>query len=612
MSDKDLSKDAAAPAAGPDKGGADDASLEEAFFDDKKMAEIKAELEAELEAAADDLGDDDLEVEGEDELQRIMAPKRAVRHPVVATVVICASLFGLYWFWEDFRFFLRSDEPEKLGHVTQALKQGKLKENTYVTLLGEAVPQTMANSTHTTLFGGASKRKVYWFILKDSGNRVVVRSFKPLIINKHKPGPYKFRPGVFTGRLRRLDDTTFGSQLRAFYLKRSRQSKALQTDHQLTAAAVLQGAGKRQVTIKDVRGSVVTVKQDTQLALFVTFPGDYEFKVHTGVEDPLEGVVVRAGQGAKDCGKPDPKTGLPPTGRGGSVYVKPDPKSVGLDKVAGVMEFTAGDAQPGAKPGDAPDDGKDVVIPVPPGTEVYNAVNRDCAKVCAHAPKECKKSCSKKRGVQITPDASGRILVAVGGRCGGYAGERHRINLRGKPYETVGRAEAFVASLGHPYVMVEDASKTSRKAVNFVLRLPKAEALKLLKRQTRHSPYNISPRYEVIYVKWRHLKRQSPNLVITRTHRGYPRQYSVKDTKGGKRLVAEPLGATLSLAPARIQKAELSLLLELPKGAFVLEESIRPGSMWTQPFLPGVPIFYLLLAAFVLFNLLAIRAYFRG
>ncbi len=62
---------------------------------------------------------------GEDGLARIMAPKRAVRHPLVAGVVICASLFGLYWFWEDFRFFLRSNEPEKLGDVTKALKQGK-------------------------------------------------------------------------------------------------------------------------------------------------------------------------------------------------------------------------------------------------------------------------------------------------------------------------------------------------------------------------------------------------------------------------------------------------------------------------------------------------------
>ena len=114
--------------------------------------------------------------------------------------------------------------------------------------------------------------------------------------------------------------------------------------------------------------------------------------------------------------------------------------------------------------------------------------------------------------------------------------------------------------------------------MNFVLRLPKAAAKKLLKRQKRSSPYNIAPRYEVLYVKWRHLKRRGPNLLITRTNRGYPRPYAVKDTKRGKRLVAQPLGATLSLAPARIQKAELSMVLELPDGAFVLEESVSPSS----------------------------------
>jgi len=607
MSDKDLPKDDDAESAGPDEGETDD--LEGAFFDEKNMAEIKAQLAAE----SDGLQGLDPGIEGDDELARIMSPRRAVRHPVVATLVICASLFGLYWFWDDFRFFLRSNEPENLGQVNQAVAQGRLKENTYVTLRGQPVTQTMANSKYSSFFGGASKRKVYWFILKDSGNRVVVRSYKPLIIDKHKPSEHiKLRQGIFTGRLRRLDDTSFGPKLRDFYRKRSRQAKSLQREHQLTAAAVLQGAGRPRVTVKDVRGVSVTVKQDSVLALFATFPGDYEFKVHTGVEDQLTGLVVQAGTGAKDCGKTDPKTGLPPTGNGGSVWVKPDAKSVGLDRVAQVSDYTAGDAQPGAKPGDAPDNGKDLIIPVPPGTEVYNAASRDCTKVCAHAPKGCKKSCSTKKGVQITPDASGRVLVAVGGRCGGYAGEKHEINLRGKSYETAKRAEAIVASLGHPYVMVEDASKTPRKAVNFVVRMPKAEALKILKRQNRNSPYNIAPRYEVLYVKWRHLKRQGPNLVITRTNRGYPRSYTVKTAKGGERLVAEPMGATLSLAAARIEKAEVSLVLELPKGAFVLEESIRPGSMWTEPFLPGVPIFYLLLVAFIVFNLMAIRAHFRG
>jgi hypothetical protein len=610
MSDKDLPRDDDASSAGLDDGGADDASLEEAFFDN--MAKIKAELEAEAEAGGGVLEGADEEVEGADELQRVMASKGAMRHPIVAILVIGASLFGMYWLWGDFRFFLRSSEPEKLGQVKKALEQGALKENTYVTLRGRAVPQTLANGKQRSLFGGVSKRKVYLFILADTDNRVVVRSFLPLIINKHKPGPHKFRPGIFTGRLRRLDDTSFGPQLRSFYLNRSRKAKALQRDHQLTAASMLQGAGKPEVTIPDVRGESVTVKQDTLLALFVAFPGDYELKVHTGVEDSLKSVVVQAGQGAKDCGKPDPKTGLPSTGRGGSVWVKPDPKSVGLDKVARVMEFKAGDSKPGAKAGDAPDDDRDVVIPVPPGTEVYNAVDRDCAKVCAHAGKGCKKSCSAKRGVQITPDASGRILVAVGGRCGGYGGEKHRINLHGKPYVTAQRAEAFVASLGHPYVMVEDASGTQRKAVNFVLRLPAAEARKILKQQTRHSPYNIAPRYDVFYVKWRHLKRQGPNLVITRTNRGYPRHYTVSTTKAGKRLVAEPLGASLSLSPARIEKAELSKLLDLPKGAFVLEEGVRPSSMWSEPYLPGVPTFYLLFVVFILANLLAIRAHLRG
>lgn len=616
MSDKDQPQDDA-PSSGPLEKGSDDAALEEAFFDEDKAAAIKAELEAEADVEGGYGDDQELDdVEGADELARIMAPKRAVRHPIVATVVICASLFGMYWLWEDFRFFLQSSEPRDLGQASQAVKDGRLQVNTYVTLRGQAVPQTMANGNETSLFGASSKRKIYMFVLRNTDDRVVVRTQRPLVTNPNEPSNReKLRPGIFTGRLRRLDRMSYGAGLRALYLRLSKRSKALRQEHQLTVASVLENAGKSGASLTDIRGERVRIKQDTSLALFVTYPGDYELAVHTEGKEPLKGVVVQAGSGAKECGKPDPKTGLPATGRGGSVYVQLDPKVLSLRKVARTLTYTAGDALPVATPSEAPDNGKDVVIGVPPNTEVYNARARDCAKVCVNAGTDvagCKKRCSTGRGVQIMPDAKGRILVAVGGRCGGFAGEKHEINLHSKPYKSAKAAEAFAKAFGYPYVLVEDASKRSRKVVNFVVRMPAAEAKRVRKEQPLRSDYGISPRFEVLYAKWRHLKRQGSDLVITRTNRGYPPHYAVKQTKEGKRLVAEPLGATLTLPSARIEKVELSLPLELAKGAFVLEEGVKPSSMWSEPFLPGVPIFYLLMAAFVLLNLLAIRAYFRG
>ncbi len=600
------------------------AGLEEAFFDEDKVAAIRADLEAggasvgpgsELGEVGDLLEGDDA-LEGEDELARIMAPARSVRHPIVAAVVIVASLAGLYWLYPDFRFFLRSSEPRQVGRASAALKAGRLVPNTYVTLSGQVIPQTMANGVERSLFGAAATHKVYMFILRDTDNRLVVRTRRPLVTNMSKPGPHKFRAGVFTGRLRRLDDTGYAAELRGFYVKQSERSKVLRQEHELTAAAILRAAGKPGPTLQDVSGARVTLRQQTPLTLFVSFPGEYELQLHTEMRDTIKKMLVKGGKGASKCGDPDPKTGLPPTGRGGSVYVQPDPKVLTLDGVAEKLSVAARDARPPAGAGEQATDGQDLVIPVPPGTEVFNATSRDCTRACANlaglARKRCGRSCSPDSGVQISPDPSGRVLVAVGGRCGGFPGEAHKIDLRARIFDTAKRAEAFVAALGYPYALAEDASKTSRKTVTFVVRMPREAALRLQRRQTRSSVYNISPRFEVILVRWRHLERQGRDLLITRTSRGFPTSYRVQVTKAGKRLVAEPLGATLTVPSSRLRKAQLSMVLRLPPDTLVLEEGVSPSSMWSEPFLPGVPIFYAMLIGIILLNLLAIVAHFRG
>jgi hypothetical protein len=204
----------------------------------------------------------------------------------------------------------------------------------------------------------------------------------------------------------------------------------------------------------------------------------------------------------------------------------------------------------------------------------------------------------------------------MGGACGGQPGERHTINLKAMPYQTAAQAALFVASLGHPYLLVEDASKSNRETVGFVVRLPKKKYAALLAWEKRDAPrgfFGIDVREEFYFVRWKHLKRRGSDLVITRTRRGFPPRYETTvDGSGRKVLAPLPLGSTLSIAANRVIRADLSKPLELPEDGFILEEGVQPSAMWSEPFLPGVPTFYLLLVAFIVFNLLAIRAHYRG
>ncbi|MFH2007128.1 MAG: hypothetical protein ABI333_11125 [bacterium] len=585
---------------------ASDSALEQEFFAERTLEELRDAADEEPGNEADE----DL-VEGEDELRRLMAPKRTARHPVLAGLVVAASLFGMVWLWDDFRYFLRPGKPQDLGLASQAVKAGKLKDNAYVTLTGAPVTQSMATSRYQSMFGGASSRRLHWLIMADTGYRVVVRARRPLIVDKHKPGPHIKLRGTFTGRLRRLDATRSAAGVRRFYREKSRASHAMRPFHRVAGVELLRHAGQPGASLKDVLGKSFPVHRDSEFALFVAYPGEYEFSVHTELKDSVSRVSVEAGQGAPQCGKAGADKGARRAGAGGSVYIRHDPSVMDLGGVAKLDRIKAGDGVAAPAAGGEPTDGAERVIAVPPGTVVFNAQTRDCDKVCKWAPPACRQSCTKDEATEITKGADGRILVAVGGLCGGAAGEKHAVNLQAVPFKSANRAEAYVASLGYPYVLVEDSAK-SRRVVRFIVRMPRKVALEFTRRQGRTSPYNIAPREEVFFVKWRYLKRSGSDLVLLRTKRGYPNDYTVESMKGRKRLRPVPVGATLQFDGSRVIKADISALLELPKDTYILEEGVKPSSMWEQPFLPGVPIFYLLLLGFIVFNLFAMRAYFRG
>ncbi len=655
-------------------GEGQDAELEQEFFDgeERTMQELKAEAEAEARGKGgraggsgnaktgdDDEGEQDW-VEGEEELRRIMAPKKSARHPFLAAAVVVASGVGIWWLWSDLVYFFRGRTPVNLGQAKDAVRRDRLRPNRYVTLKGTPLPQTMASGNHRSVFGGPADSKVQFFILASTHYRVVVKGPK---IKHIKKGATPKLYGTYTGRLRRLDDTRSGPGVRRYYLNRSKISGALRPFHRVPGKEVLDHVGTAHALLTDLKGERFEVRGDTLLELFISFPGEYELDVHTDVRDPLDGVEARGGDGASACGAPvsvgstaslaaSGKGKAPPAamgatpaprrapparrtvakrpapgakaparpapakgaklrlrGWGGSVYLRPDPKVFTLDGIARAGSLEAAAGANAADRGE-PASGADLIVPVPKGTQVFNAQPRDCKRACRWEGPTCLKACSTDKGVEIRPDGK-LILVAAGGDCRGGKGERHVINLRARPFKNAKRATAYVKSLGFPWRMVEDNSKTT-STVHFIVKMPAEAAHRMIKHQTKSSPYNLSARYEVFRVKWRDLMRQGDELVFKRTLRGYPRSNEVVKIKGQPRLRPVPLGVALRVASSRVMKADITQLLRLPDDAYLLEVGVKPQDMWFEPFVPGAPVFALLLLLFIVLNLLAIRAYFRG
>lgn len=697
MTDRD--KDAPRPPEDEaDPGIQTEEALEKQFYEgeERTLGELKEEAqratgsrEGGQGAAAEDW------VEGEEELRRLMTPKKSARHPILALLVIGASLYGMWWLRDDMRYILRPGTPVDLGQATDAIQRSRLEHNTYVTLQGMPLSQSVASHPMRSLLGGSSEKRKQWLILTGTGHQVVVSQPVSPVDPRSLPLPPKSAgeiQGTFTGRLRLLRRTEYDARVRSDYLRLSKESLMLRPFHRVAGAEILAQAGRPGATLKDVEGESFRVDADTLLEIFVTFPGEYELDIHTDQKDEIKRdlvkgekippLVVLGGDGAPTCGPalpwplpatdltvpgaappsgvaprpgpgaapvarpqegpgagpaarpgpgpapaarpgPGPAPAAPPTGSGagavvsgdsprtrragwgGSVFLRYDPQVFLLDHLPRDRTLLA----PAGRPGEPPQSGADRVIAVPPGTQVYNAKPRDCKQACRWEGPACLQGCSAAPHLEITPVGK-QVFLAAGGDCGGGQGERHEVNLSVLPFPDARRAEAFVESLGHPYLLTEDLSRTSRM-VRFIVKLPEAAARELTVRQRQSSPYNIAPRFEVFRVRWQHLGRRGEDLLITRTVRGYPPEHDVEVKEGKRRLRPVPIGATLRIAAARVVKADITQLLRLPKDTYLLEVGVRPNDMWMQPFVPGVPVFYLLFLIFIVLNLAAIRSHFR-
>ncbi|RMH00449.1 MAG: hypothetical protein D6705_00325, partial [Deltaproteobacteria bacterium] len=124
-------------------------------------------------------------------------PRRGGRSPALSLVVIAVGLYMLATMWPDFRYWLRPDTPEDLGHVSEILVDGKMPpglDNRFVRLRGTPDVQNAVRLETKKRFIG------YRRIVEAGGSLFVAipREKTETVTNTFE--------GVFEGRMRTLGD----------------------------------------------------------------------------------------------------------------------------------------------------------------------------------------------------------------------------------------------------------------------------------------------------------------------------------------------------------------------------------------------------------------------
>lgn len=133
--------------------------------------------------------------EGDDE--PVTLPRRGGRSPVLSLVVVAVGIFMLVTMWPDFRYWLRSDTPEDLGHAADLVRDGTMPpglDNHFVRLRGTPDVQNAVRLE-------TKKRFIGYRRIVEAGGSLFVAIPRP----KSETVTNTFE-GAFEGRMRRLGD----------------------------------------------------------------------------------------------------------------------------------------------------------------------------------------------------------------------------------------------------------------------------------------------------------------------------------------------------------------------------------------------------------------------
>jgi hypothetical protein len=221
----------------------------------KAQEEANAAAERAFEAAAPGTavpgsGDDEVDPE------LLKLPRRRRRHPLIALAVIALSLYLMWFVREDLVFFLRPRTPVDLGDASEALKQGRLQPNRYVTLAGS--PDRKHALLVEARFGGFESL----FRLLQTDNRVFVQQ------HRESRGSDESLTGGYTGQLLRFKSLPYHRALEVYF----QRTMTIAHDLDLAGLAAARAAGGKA---RDQSGAPLQLAPDSQFWINVAYPDEW-------------------------------------------------------------------------------------------------------------------------------------------------------------------------------------------------------------------------------------------------------------------------------------------------------------------------------------------------
>ena len=192
------------------------------------------------------------------ELMQLPRRRRRRRHPLIAVAVLGLSLFMMWFLREDLLFFFQPRKPVDVGQVAQALEQGKLRHNTYITLHGAP------DRKNALILEGRSAGFDSFFRLLQGRDRVFVQRHRELRNTEEEIS------ARHTGRLMRFDSLPYDDALRRYF------AANMTVAHDIKLEEVRRGrASGDRATVTDEKGARVTLGPDSLLWINVAFPDEW-------------------------------------------------------------------------------------------------------------------------------------------------------------------------------------------------------------------------------------------------------------------------------------------------------------------------------------------------
>lgn len=225
-----------------------------------------------------------------DELVQVKRVQSAPR-AVIGGLLLLAGVVALWVGRDGWRYFLRSRTPVKLGRAEDAVKAGKLRHNTYVTLDLRAMLNAegrlqMADAAPGCLTG--TKRSLYFTLVAETGDHLVLRTGHSL---KHEQKIPK-RVHV-TGRLLRIASLPETHQMyrRFVYRLTDCRNKPAGCDRSLLMGAdilkkaLLPQLGRPKAVLHGKAGHRIEVRRKTPLFLMFHYADQWDYRLSKITKD---------------------------------------------------------------------------------------------------------------------------------------------------------------------------------------------------------------------------------------------------------------------------------------------------------------------------------------